>query len=149
MNLNFSKLINDLCFNFSLAEIKTENKFQNKLSHNSFLYRKIICKESGKHTISSIAKLLSVKTTAVTQKVNELESKNYVTRKHSDKDKRISYLYAVDQFCPCTDEIEKRNAYVFSKLQEEYSNEDINIFLEILEKTNKHFLEFDNNQEVL
>ena len=148
MILNFSKLINDLCFNFSLAEIKNENKLQNNLSHNTFLYRKIICKQSGKHTISSIAKLLSVKTTAVTQKVNELESKNYVTRKQSDVDKRIAYLYGVEQLCPCAEAIEKRNAYVFSKLEEEFANEDIEIFLNVLEKTNEYFSEYDNKEEI-
>ena len=148
MGFNFSKLINDLCFNFYLAEIKIENKLQNNLSHNTSLYRKIICKQSGKHTISSIAKLLSIKTTAVTQKVNELESKNYVVRKHSDKDKRISYLYGVEQFCPCAEAIEKRNNYVLSKLQETYSSESVKNFLEMLEKTNEYFAEFDNNEEV-
>ena len=148
MSSKFAELIGDLCFNFSLAEIKNENKLQNNLSHNTFLYRKIICKQSGKHTISSIAKLLSVKTTAVTQKVNELESKNYVTRKQSDIDKRIAYLYGVEQFCPCAEAIEKRNRYVFSKLEEEFSKEDIKIFLNVLEKTNEYFLEFDKKEEI-
>ena len=112
-----------------------------------FLYRKIICKQSGEHTISSIAKLLSVKTTAVTQKVNELERKNYVKRKPSDIDKRISYLYGVEQFCPCKEATEKRNSYVFSKLEEEFSKDDIRNFLKVLEKTNAYFQEFDKKEE--
>ncbi len=141
----FSKLIDDLCFRFSLAEIKAENELQDDLSHNSSLYRRIICKESGKHTISSIAKLLSVKTTAVTQKVNELESKNYVIRKQSNQDKRISYLYGIDKFCPCHNAFLTRNTFVFERLQEEYSDEEISKFLEMLEKTNTYFTEYDSD----
>ncbi len=141
----FSKLIDDLCFRFSLAEIKAENELQDELSHNSSLYRRIICKESGKHTISSIANLLSVKTTAVTQKVNELERKNYVIRKQSNQDKRISYLYGVDKFCPCQDAFLTRNIYVFEKLEAEYSKAEIIKFMEILEKTNIYFSEYDSD----
>ena len=142
----FSKLISDLCFTFTIAEIKIENKLQGDLSHNTSLYRKIICRESGKHTISSIAKLLSVNTTAVTQKVNELERKNYVIRKQSECDKRISYLYRVDKFCLCAEEYSKRNAYVLAKLKQGYSDEDISKFIEILDKTNSYFLEYDNEE---
>ncbi len=144
---NFSKLIDDLCYKFSLAEIKIESQMQADLSHNTSLYRKIICKESGKHTISSISKLLLVKTTAVTQKVNELENKNYVIRKQSPVDKRISYLYGVDKYCPCKDALIRRDEYVLKKLQEEYSQDEINTFLAILEKTNSHYLEYDTLKE--
>ncbi len=143
MNEKFSKLIDDLCYTSSLAEIKIENNLQKDLSHNTSLYRKIICKESGKHTISSISKLLSVKTTAVTQKVNELEVKNYVVRKQSEKDKRISYLHAVEKFCPCQDAFKTRNDFVIKKLQVEYTKEEIELFLKILESTTTHFLDFD------
>ncbi len=144
MKEKFSKLISDLCYMTAITEIKIENKFQDDLSHNTSLYRKIICKESGLHTISSIAKLLSVNTTAVTQKVNELESKNYVERKQSEKDKRISYLHAVDKYCPCRNAFVTRNDHVLSKLKDEYSNDDINVFLKIFESANRHFLEFDS-----
>ncbi len=143
----FSKLIGDLCYNFLLAEIKTENEKQSDLSHNTSLYRKIICKESGKHTISSIAKLLSVKTTAVTQKVNELESKNYVFRKQSDADKRISYLFGVEKYCPCQSEFLQRDEYVFSKIEAEYSADDVTKFLEIFKKVNEYYLDYDLKQK--
>ncbi len=142
----FSQLIDDLCYGFALAEIRIENNKRQDLSYNSTLYRKIICKESGKHTISSIAKLLSVKTTAVTQKVNELESKNYVIRKQSSDDKRVSFLFGVEKFCPCKDAFLQRDKYVFDKLQSEYSSDDINKFLDILKKSNTYYQEYDSHQ---
>ncbi len=139
----FSKVIDDLFYNFSIAEIKIEHAKQQELSHNTMLYRKIICKESGKHTISSIAKLLSVKTTAVTQKVNELETKNYVTRKQSEADKRISYLYGVEKHCPCHDAFVSRDSHVLGELQKQYNDDEIAKFIEMLQKTNEHYMEFD------
>ncbi len=144
----FSNLTSDLFYNFTIAQIKIINNHQNDLSHNSLLYRNIICKESGKHTISSIAKLLGVKTTAVTQKVNELEEKNYVTRKQCKKDKRISHLYAVEKFCPFNDEFVKRDNFVFLKLEEKYSKDELLKFLEILDETHKQYLIYDINKEV-
>ncbi len=140
----FSKLVDDLCYRFTLAEIKVENEKQTDLSHNSALYRKIICKESGVHTISSIAKLLSVKTTAVTQKVNELEQKNYVTRSQSENDKRTFFLHGVTKSCPCKNEFLKRDEYVLNRLLDEYSAEEIAEFLKIFERTNSLYSEFDN-----
>ncbi len=140
----FSKLLYDLCYTCSLNEIKIENEKRSDLSYNSSFYRKIICKDSGHHTISSIAKLLSVQTTAVTQKVNELEKKNYVYRKQSETDKRISYLYAVEKHCPCAAAIQARDFSIYHKLEEEYSQEDLARFLEILERMNTHYLEFDS-----
>ncbi len=143
----FSKLMDDLCYSFSLAEIKIENEKQDDLSHNSALYKKIICKESGKHTISSIAKLLAVKTTAVTQKVNELEQKKYVVRKQCVEDKRVSYLYGAEKSCPCKDMLVKRDEYVFAKLQKEYTPEEVLRFLEMLEKTTDSYSEYDTQIE--
>ncbi len=143
MKDKFSKLIDDLCYAFTMAEIKIQNHKQDDLSLNTSLYRKIICKNSGKHTISSIAKLLCVKTTAVTQKVNELEQKNYVIRKQCEKDKRISYLFGAEKFCPCKNAFYERDEYVFDKLKGEYSSEEVAKFLEILERTNAHYMDYD------
>ncbi len=147
MREKFSKLVDDLSYTFALAEIRIKNELKDDLSLNTSFYQRIICKEPGRHTISSIAKLLSVKTTAVTQKVNELESKNYVVRKQSDSDKRISYLCGAGKFCPSQEAFEKRNKQVFSMLQEVYSPEELAKFLEILEKTNALFAAYDARGE--
>ncbi len=148
MITRFSSLTSDLFYNFTIAQIRIENEKQSDLSHNTSLYRNIICKESGKHTISSISKLLSVKSTAVTQKVNELEQKNYVVRKQSEEDKRISHLYAVEKFCPCAEEFIKRDNFVFSNLQSKFSNDELSKFLEILEQAKTHYLEYDIGKEI-
>ena len=139
----FSKVIDDLFYNRTLSEIKIVNEQQDELTQNTMLYKKIICKESGKHTISSIAKLLSVATTAVTQKVNELEKKNYITRKQSTEDKRISYLYRVDQECKCLEEELKRDEYVLEKLKEKYTEEDIEKFINMFEHMNMQYEKYD------
>ncbi len=142
----YAKLIDDLCYRFSLAELRVENEKRKDLSHNSSLYKKIICKESGQHTISSIAKLLSVNTTAVTQKVNELESKNYVYKEQCKKDKRVSYLFGVDKHCPCKEGLLKRDKFVFEGLENEYSNEQIGLFIEMLNSANELYSNYDNSK---
>ncbi len=144
MKSEFSRMMDDLFYQMTLSEIRIENRKQDELSHNSMLYRKIICKESGKHTISSIANLLSVATTAVTQKVNELEKKGYVTRKQSTNDKRISYLYKVDKHCPCGEAFTSRDNYVLDKLRETHTEEEIKVFLKVFQEMNQHFVEYDN-----
>ena len=139
----FSKVIDDLFYNLTLSEIKITNEKQDELTQNTMLYKKIICKESGKHTISSIAKLLSVATTAVTQKVNELEKKNYITRQQSLEDKRISYLCRVDKECKCLEEELKRDKYVLEKLKEKYSEKELENFINTFEYMNTQYKKYD------
>ncbi len=147
MNEKFSELMDSISFGISIAEIKTENRRDEDISHNTDLYRRIICREPGEHTISSIARLLNIKTTAVTQKVNELERKGYVIRKQCEKDKRVSYLYGVEEQCPCRNFVKVRDEYVISKLSESYKEEEILALLVMLEKMNDYYMEYDKKVE--
>ncbi len=139
----FTQVVDDLFYYTTLADIKVTNEMQDEFSMNTMLYRKIICKESGKHTISSIAKLLNIATTAVTQKVNELEKKGAIVRKQCTTDKRISYLHKVDKACPCNAAFCKRNGYVSRGLEATYSEEELEKFLDIFTTMNKLYQEFD------
>ncbi len=139
----FSSLVDKLVYISTLSEIKNINEKQDDFSLNTMLYRKIICTESGKHTVSSIANLLSVATTAVTQKVNELERKGAVERRQCENDKRISYLYGVEKHCPCKDALSKRDTYVFSELEKTHTKEELDKFLEIFEQMNSLYVDFD------
>ena len=143
----FAEAVDDLFYYTTLADIKVTNEKQDEFSVNTMLYRKIICKESGKHTISSIAKLLNIATTAVTQKVNELEKKGAIVRKQCTTDKRISYLHRVDKACACASAMCQRNEYVRQQLEATYGAEELEQFLEIFQTMNEKYREFDSRME--
>lgn len=147
MQQQFSTLLDDLFFQTTIARIGIENKKQTDLSHNTMLYRSIICRQSGKHTISSIAKLLSVATTAVTQKVNELEKKGYVIRKHSEQDKRIVYLCSANRPCSCKEAILERDQNVYEQLTKEFTKEQLDNFFSVLTKTLECYKKYDERMD--
>ncbi len=132
--MDFSKALGDFYYASTLFEIVAKNLTNTDLSYNSLLYKKIICQDSKKHSISSIASLLNVATPAVTQKVNELEKKGYVQRVPCTDDKRICYLCKRDNNCPIEKEFVNRDSFLMTELAKTHSKEDIQSFVSMLEE---------------
>ena len=120
----------------AISELKFQNSFtgREKLTYNDILYLDIIAGHSGEYTATKIADMLHVSRPSVTNKINELCKKGYVTRKQDDKDKRIYYLFInQNAYCDMFDiQNEKLGQKILEKVVTQYSEKDLIILCETL-----------------
>ncbi len=143
------KAITKFYHDLSISELKLQHSLQNKakLTYNDVLYLDIIAAYPGLYTSSQIADMLHVSRPSVTKKIKELVQKGYVTRKQSDTDKRIYYLYVND--CLYTQYSGEKISKQFMKIvDKKYTNEDIKNLCELLNLISNTILEENTNEYI-
>ncbi len=137
-----TKAMTKFYHDLSIAELRLQNGLQGqtKLTYNDLLYIDIIRAYPGKYTSTQIADMLCVSRPSVTKKIKDLMRKGYVTREQSPNDKRIYYLFVVENTCiDFYDEALKQK--LSDKLQAKYSENDIKNLCETLAIISDIFLE--------
>lgn len=153
MKSKFNAVMSKLFHDMAIAELRIQNYdySSNKLTYNSILYLDIIDAHPGEYTASNIADMLHVARPSVTQKLNELEKMGYITKKRSKTDKRIYYLYVSKNAFSDVTMRTYANAEdkAFRKLADQYSNEEIDKFFEMLSFVGDAYLKgIDDNDSV-
>ncbi len=119
----------------ALAELRraySKNK-KSDISYHDILYLNIIEGHPDKYTASQIADLLNITRPSVTQKINELHKKGYVTRTQSKTDKRV-YFLSIKEGSPYFNDVTREDENVLeAEILEKYGEQKIDIFCEILE----------------
>lgn len=88
----------------------------------------------GKPTIQEFANYIGISSPNATYKVNSLIKKGYLQKVQSDTDKREFYLDVTDKFYKYYNINEKYLEIVEDRLKEELSEEEFNMFNDILKK---------------
>ncbi len=98
MHNELTRTLNKFYHDLSISELKLQQSLQDstKLTYNDVLYLDIISAYPGMYTSSKIADMLGVSRPSVTKKIKELVKKGYVTRRQSESDKRVHYLFVND-----------------------------------------------------
>ncbi len=153
MNTKIKCAIDKIFHDNAIAELRLlhNGTGDSSLTYNDILYLSMIEAHSGEYTASNIADMLYVSRPAVTQKINELEKKGYISKVQSETDKRVYKLFTnregkSKKYYEVTD---KTNQDIIEKLSCDYSNEQIGLFCEITEKIGEIILQEtkkDNNQ---
>lgn len=90
--------------------------------------------KQGKTTATDIATTFGVGKSAITAFVNRLMHKELITRRRNERDRRIIYLSLTEQGALAVKETEKAiHLFLIEKL-EEFDIDDIDRFLQALEK---------------
>ncbi len=134
-------------YKMSLYELKLLNSddFLNGVSYHTLLYINVISVMEN-CTVSEIAKALNITKSAVTLKINELEKQGIVYKKQSEQDKRIFYV--------CLQKKAKHAMKLYddiflkaeTKLKQQYSEEEMKLFVNILLDMAQMNLEVINNE---
>ena len=137
-----SKLIHDTAiFELMLHNLEYTDKV---ITYNSLLYLDMIKGKNGLYTASNIADLLKVARPSVTQKINELEYAGYITKKQSEKDKRVFYLFVTEKydviFNSYFGEGVDIDSEVISLLTSKFSEKEVDKFFEMIDVYNNHFI---------
>ncbi len=127
------KAVTKFYHDLSISELKLQHRLQDnsKLTYNDILYLDIILAHSGEYTSTQIADMLQVSRPSVTKKIKGLVKKGYVTRKQSDNDKRVHYLY-INESVYFEYSGEKLGNEIIKKIDGKYSNDDIHNLCELL-----------------
>lgn len=88
----------------------------------------------GKPTIQEFANYIGISSPNATYKVNSLIKKGYLQKVQSDTDKREFYLDVTDKFYKYYNINEKYLEIVEDRLKEDLSEEEFNMFNDILKK---------------
>lgn len=107
-----------------------DSELGDKLSYINIVHLYII-NHYEKITISDLATRLNLSRPAVTQKVNELEKLGMVVKRQSEQDKRVVYVSLSEQVMNNVNE--PKMATVIEAVQQNFSNEKLEVFEEILD----------------
>lgn len=118
----------------SIEELRIRNYNRHDplaISQTSLHYLAIIKHNEG-CTISFIAELTGVSTSAVTMKIRELVKLGYVEKKQSEKDKRSNHLYLTEYSKDEEKKFYQLHKEVYQKISEQYSSEELETFSKVL-----------------
>ena len=140
-----TKILDNFYHDMAIADLKLRNSNleNSKLTYNSMLYLNIISAHSGKYTASNIADMLNITRPSVTQKLNELEKMEYIKKKQCELDKRIYYIYINEKMLPkeFIKKYEKIEQEISKRFSDNYSEEEINRFYDMLSLLGSVYLE--------
>ncbi len=141
-----SKAVNKFYHDLAISELQLQNALRSgdKLTYNDILYLDIISAHSGEYTSTAIADMLHVSRPSVTKKVNELAEKGYITRKQSESDKRVYYLFINEDayFDFCENSLE---SIISKKLTEQFSEQELEILCKALSAIGDYMLAHHKN----
>ena len=104
-------------YDMSLRELRNLNDSSyGKVSYNTTLYLNIISANKD-CTASFIAQQIGVSKAAVTIRISELIEKGLVVKKQSPTDKRVNFLYIIQELKAEYDEYDKKLKELSEKIQ--------------------------------
>ena len=126
--------INQFYYKMSLYELKLLNNdaFLQGISYHTLLYINVISLTTD-CTVSKIAQCLNITKSAVTLKINELEKQGIIYKQQSEKDKRIFYVCLQEKAQNALDLYDQFFLKAEEKLKQQYSKEEINTFVNVLQ----------------
>ncbi len=135
MKRNIVKILEKLFHDYAIAELQRaySNNDTGDLSYHDVLYLNIIEAHPKEYTSSQIADLLGVTRPSITQKINELCKKGYVTRTQSETDKRVYYLSINNEKSDYYNLSSKEVLDAEKMLIEKYGEEKVDLFNQMLE----------------
>ncbi len=143
------KAISKFYHDLSIGELKLQHKLQDstKLTYNDVLYLDIISAHSGKYTSTQLADMLHVSRPSVTKKIKELIKKGYVTRKQSNTDKRMYYLF-VNESIYFQYSGENLGRKIMKIIDGKYTDKDIHNLCELLNLISNTLSEDNANDDI-
>ncbi len=138
MENRLTKLMNNFYYDIAISELRMLHTIEKQegITYNDMLYLNIIHAHPGKFSSSQIADMLFVSRPSVTQKINELEKKGYVTKVRDAKDKRIYHLYISEEngYSDFMRKLSKQDQEVLRKLLVKYGESELDKFLGFIEE---------------
>lgn len=131
--MDIKKTINKILLDFTFNELRFMNKGYPfaSLSYNSQLYLDII-NHTKNCTITFLADKLHISKPAVTIKIKELMLKGFLTKTQSTEDKRVIYITPTQEIKQLYRESDKYLETFVNTLKSNYSEKEVNLFLEML-----------------
>lgn len=125
--------MNYFYYHMSLYELQimNGNDYYHGLSYNSILYLNVIA-QMEECTVSKIAEALNITKSAVTIKINELMKLGAVIKTQSTQDKRMFYIRISPDMEKNFLIYDQMFIDVVKKLKTQYSEEQLDLFNEIL-----------------
>lgn len=125
--------MNYFYYHMSLYELQimNGNDYYHGLSYNSILYLNVIA-QMEECTVSKVAEALNITKSAVTIKINELMKQGAVIKTQSTQDKRMFYIRISPDMEKNFLIYDQMFIDVVEKLKTQYSEEQLNLFNEIL-----------------
>ncbi len=125
---NFDRIYRSLIL---MDMIDVEAMADKKLSYRDIFYLDLIML-TPECTVSKLSEALRVSPPSVTRRVNSMEERGLVVRKRQEGDARFKTIEISDEFRKAMDDPEGLVDKVFAKLPEEYSEEDVELFCDML-----------------
>lgn len=144
--MNMLDTINRFYYDMALNELDlmNQNTQYPDVSYNSMLYLDLIAYKEG-CTASYLAQALHISKPAVTAKVNELIRQGYLERLQSDEDRRVHYLKVKPQVAQLYKTYDRKTLYAISRMRQEYSEEELELFCKIMDSFSAHYREESDN----
>jgi DNA-binding MarR family transcriptional regulator len=133
--MDFSRIMDYLFYRGSIAELQTLNQddYTRGITYHSMLYLNIIAFEEN-CTVSRLAELLNITTSAAVIKVNELERQGFVEKSVSAEDKRVRLLRLTYKTREIYEQYTQISAKTLEQLKSKYSNSQLELFIQILKE---------------
>lgn len=116
---------------FNLRMMNHEIVGQN-VTYNSLLYLELIYEMKGTCTASKLAEMLCVSKPGVTLKINELVKQGLVIKTPDENDRRQNFLSVNEEKFLKSKIYHQQDAMIMKRLKENYSDEEIQKFCEML-----------------
>lgn len=133
--MNLRKALDAFYYSTALCDLRLMNKqfVDENITYNSLLYLELIFSMNGKCTASKIAELLYVSKPAVTLKINDLIRQGLVIKTVDPNDRRKNFLSVNEETIPKYKVYRRQDNTAIQKITENYSQEDIQKFCEMLD----------------
>ncbi len=116
------------------------------ITHNSLLYLDLIA-YTEKCTVSRLAQMLHIATSAATLKVKELEKLGLVSKTQSEEDKRVYYL-TVNEAVRAEYKVYDQALYAaLDQVERRYRPEQVDMFCDMLQIIHQSFCELEKGEE--
>jgi DNA-binding MarR family transcriptional regulator len=130
--MSFVEAMNYFYYRTSVDELRWLNGGDyGGITYNSMLYLNVIA-YTPDCTVTKLAKLVRITKPAVTIKVGELESRGFVTKERSARDKRVFYLRLSPAMRETYGSYDKLGAATELMLRRRYSEQEISLFARML-----------------
>ena len=107
------------------------------ITPREYEYLSLICFEKV-DTASAIAAKMGVSNASVTQILNAMEEKGYITRGRSETDARVHVLRPAPELVPLMESGDDLGSTAISKLRAEYGDESTDSFLKMVDTFANH-----------
>lgn len=116
------------------------------ITHNSLLYLDLIA-YTDKCTVSRLAQMLHIATSAATLKVKELEKLGLVSKTQSEEDKRVYYLTVNEAVRAEYKAYDQALYAALDQVERRYGPEQVDMFCDMLQIIHQSFCELEKGEE--